>query len=531
MQSIIDERGNMMSVDKVQILIAMCIYVSVVIAIGLYYAKRASQSSDNYLIGGRSLGPWVTAMGAEASDMSGWLLMGLPGVAYWCGLSDAVWTAIGLFIGTYLNWLFVAKRLRGYSKIASDSITIPDFFSNRFKENKKIISTIAAVFILIFFTVYAASCFVTVGKLFSTLFDTSYFIMMIIGALFVVFYTFIGGFLAESASDFMQGIVMFISLIAVLIIGISTAGGISSVINNAKTIPGFLDFFGIAKPTVVDGVQQLAAAGKPLFGEAGKYGWLTIISTLSWGLGYFGMPHVLLKFMAIEQPSKLKLSRRVATVWCAISLTAAVAIGIIGRVLYPEALLTKSSSESVFILLSMEFLVPIFAGFVMAGILAATISSSDSYLLISASAFSKSIYHSVMKKDANDKQVLKMTRITLLVISAIAVLIALDENSVIFEVVSFAWAGFGATFGPLMLFSLFWKRTTRSGAIAGMLSGGIMVFVWYWLIKPIGGAFGIYELLPAFLVSCIAIVVVSLLSKAPSDEIKKEFELAKTFEG
>jgi sodium/proline symporter len=531
MRSVTDERGNMMNADKVQILIAMCIYISVVIAIGLYYAKRASQSSQNYLIGGRSLGPWVTAMGAEASDMSGWLLMGLPGLAYWCGLSDAFWTAIGLLIGTYLNWLFVAKRLRGYSKIASDSITIPDFFSNRFKENKKIISTIASIFILVFFTVYAASCFVTVGKLFSTLFNSSYIVMMVLGAIFVIFYTFIGGFLAESASDFMQGIVMFISLVAVLFIGISKVGGVSSLINNAKTIPGFLDFFGIAQPTVADGVQQLATTGKPLFGEAGKYGLLTIISTLSWGLGYFGMPHVLLKFMAIEQPSKLKLSRRVATIWCAISLTAAVAIGIIGRVLYPEALLTKSTSESVFILLSTEFFIPIFAGFVMAGILAATISSSDSYLLISASAFSKSIYHGIMKKDASDKQVLRMTRITLLVISAIAILIALDENSVIFDVVSFAWAGFGATFGPLMLFSLFWKRTTRAGAIAGMLSGGIMVFVWDGLIAPIGGVFAIYELLPAFLISCIVIVVVSLLTKEPSDDVKKEFELAKTFEG
>lgn len=518
-----------MSGERLQIFIAMCFYIAIVIGIGLYYAKRASASSDNYLIGGRSLGPWVTAMGAEASDMSGWLLMGLPGVAYWVGLSDAIWTAIGLLIGTYLNWLFVAKRLRGYSIIAQDSITIPDFLSNRFKEKKKIIAIIAALFILIFFTVYAASCFVTVGKLFSTLFATKYLYMMIAGALFVVFYTFIGGFLAESASDFMQGIVMFISLVLVLGVGITAAGGISAVINNAKTIPGFLDFFGIAQPTLVDGVQQLEATGKPLFGEAGKYGFLVVISTLSWGLGYFGMPQVLLKFMAIKKPEQLKLSRRVATVWCAISLTAAVAIGIIGRVLYPDALLTQSDSESIFVLLSMDFFVPIFAGFVMAGILAATISSSDSYLLIAASAVSKSIYHGIVKKDATDKQVLWMSRITLLVISAFAMVIALDENSIIFKVVSFAWAGFGATFGPIMLFSLFWKRVTRSGAIAGMLSGGIMVFVWKLLIKPIGGVFGIYELLPAFLVSCIAIVIVSLLSKKPSAEIEEEFELAKTY--
>lgn len=378
-----------MSGERLEIFIAMCVYMAIVIGIGLYYFKRAGASSDNYLIGGRSLGPWVTAMGAEASDMSGWLLMGLPGVAYWVGLSDAIWTAIGLLIGTYLNWLFVAKRLRGYSVIASDSITIPDFFSNRFKEKKKVISTIAALFILIFFTVYAASCFVTVGKLFSTLFATKYLYMMIAGALFVVFYTFIGGFLAESTSDFMQGVVMFISLVLVLIVGISAAGGISAVINNAKEIPGFLNFFGIAKPTLVDGVQQLEATGKPLFDAAGKYGFLTVISTLSWGLGYFGMPQVLLKFMAIKNPEQLKLSRRVATIWCTISLTAAVAIGIIGRVLYPDALLTQSASESIFVLMSTDFFMPLFAGFVMAGILAATISSSDSYLLIAASAVSK----------------------------------------------------------------------------------------------------------------------------------------------
>ena len=509
--------------DQIQVIIAMCIYISAVIAIGLYYAKRASSSSENYLIGGRSLGPWVTAMGAEASDMSGWLLMGLPGVAYWFGLSDAIWTAMGLLIGTYLNWLFVAKRLRNYSKTASNSITIPDFFSNRFRENRKVISTIASLFILIFFTVYAASCFVTVGKLFSTLFAAKYLYMMIAGALFVVLYTFVGGFLAESASDFMQGIVMIISLVVVLSVGISTAGGISKVISNAKEIPGFLEFFGIAQPIAADGVQKVEA-GRPVFGEAGKYGFLTIISTLSWGLGYFGMPHVLLKFMAIKNPDELKLSRRVATVWCLISLIAAVSIGIIGRLVFPTALLTQSEAENIFILMSLDFFIPVFAGFVMAGILAATISSSDSYLLIAASAFSKSIYHGILKKDASDKQVLFMTRLTLIIIAIIAMIIAIDENSIIFKVVSFAWAGFGATFGPIMLFSLFWKRVTREGAIAGMLTGGTMVFAWKLLVRPLGGIWDIYELLPAFVFSCIAIVIVSLLSDEPSADILQEFE-------
>ncbi|NLY43883.1 MAG: sodium/proline symporter PutP [Clostridiaceae bacterium] len=508
----------------------MTLYIVAVIGIGFYYAKRASESSGNYLIGGRSLSPWVTAMAAEASDMSGWLLMGLPGVAYWFGLSDAAWTAIGLGIGTYLNWLFVAKRLRVYSHIAGDAITIPDFLSNRFKEDKKVIMTIAALFILVFFSVYAASCFVTVGKLFSTLFNTKYIYMMLIGALFVVLYTFIGGFLAESASDFMQGIVMIFALCAVFIAGIAAAGGISSVVENAKNIPGFLDFFGIAQPKLIDGVQQVGENGKPLFNEAGKYGFLTIISTLSWGLGYFGMPQVLIKFMAIRKSNELKLSRRIAVIWVAISLFAAVAIGIMGRILYPAALLTQSEAERIFILMSSDFFVPLIAGIVMAGILAATISSSDSYLLIAASAFSKNIYHGILKKEASDKEVLRASRITLVVIAIIAAIIAMDENSIIFKVVSFAWAGFGATFGPIMLFSLFWKRVTRSGAIAGMISGGSMVFIWNKLIKPLGGVFGIYELLPAFVISCIFIVIVSLLSGEESKEIQEEFELAKTME-
>jgi sodium/proline symporter len=519
-----------MTGDKLQIFIAMCAYMAFVIGIGLYYAKRANESSENYFLGGRTLGPWVTAMSAEASDMSGWLLMGLPGVAYWCGLSDAIWTAIGLGIGTYVNWLFVAKRLRRYSAVAGDAITVPDFFSNRFKENKKVIMTIAALFILIFFTVYAASCFVTVGKLFSTLFGVKYQYMMVAGALFVVLYTILGGFLAESASDFMQAIVMVFVLVFVFIVGTSVAGGISAVLKNAKDIPGFFEFFGIAQPTVVDGVQQVSEAGKPLFGEAGHYGFLTILSTLSWGLGYFGMPQVLLRFMAIRKSEEITMSRRIATVWCFVSLFAAVSIGMIGRALYPSELLTQSSAESIFILMATKLLPALFAGIAMAGILAATISSSDSYLLIAASAFAKNIYQGVIKKNANDQEVMVVSRVVLILISILGMIIALDETSVIFTVVSFAWAGFGATFGPIMLFSLFWKRTTRSGTIAGMISGGVMVFVWKLMLKPLGGIFGIYELLPAFIISCIVIVIVSLISEEPSEEIQKEFELAKTYE-
>ncbi len=519
-----------MSGDQIQILVAMCLYLLSVIGIGIFYAKRANENSDNYFIGGRKLGPWVAAMSAEASDMSGWLLMGLPGLAYWCGLSDAIWTAIGLAVGTYLNWLLVAKRLRRYSVVAGDSITIPEFFSNRFKEKKKIILAIASVFILVFFAVYAASCFVTFGKLFSTLFGAPYKTVMIIGAIVVIAYTFLGGFLAESVSDFMQGIIMIIALCTVLTLGIVAAGGVSAILENIKAIPGFFDFFGIASPQVVDGVQQLDSAGKPLFGAAGNYGLLTIISTLSWGLGYFGMPQVLLRFMAITKSSELKKSRRIATVWCVISLMAAVAIGLIGRTLYPSELLTDGAAENIFIVMSTGLLPALIAGVVMSGILAATMSSSDSYLLIASSALSRDIFKGIIKKDATDKQVMFMSRVTLLALSVFGIIIALDEGSVIFKVVSFAWAGFGATFGPIMLFSLFWKRATRAGAIAGMLTGGGMVFIWKFLIKPIGGVFGIYELFPAFVLSCIVILVVSLVTKKPDKAILDEFEAAKIVE-
>lgn len=512
--------------QTIQILAAMVIYMAIVIVIGLVFAKRANKSSEDYFLGGRSLGPWVTAMSAEASDMSGWLLMGLPGVAYWCGLADAAWTAIGLALGTYLNWLIVSKRLRRYSIRANNSITLPDFFSNRFRENKKVIMTLSALFILIFFTVYAASCFVTCGKLFSTLFGAPYIAMMILGAVFVLLYTVLGGFLAESASDFMQAIVMVIALGVIVVISTVRAGGFGAVMDNARSIPGFLEFFGVAAPSLNEAGEQIVTAGTPVFGEAADYGMLNVFSMLAWGLGYFGMPQVLLRFMAIRKEEELKYSRRIAMVWVVISLAVAVFIGIAGRALYPTAHLTKAGAENIFITLATGSLPAILAGFVMAGILAATISSSDSYLLIAASAFAKNIYQGVYKKKATDKQVMLISRITLIVIALIAMVIAMDEDSVIFNVVSFAWAGFGATFGPIMLFSLFWKRTNRAGAIAGMVSGAGMVFVWKLVISKLGGAFAIYELLPAFLISSVCIIVVSLLTKAPSREIQEDFEAA-----
>lgn len=506
-----------MSSENIQHLIAMVVYMLFVVGIGVYFAKRANKNASSYFLGGRTLGPWVAAFSAEASDMSGWLLMGLPGLAYWSGLASAGWTAIGLFIGTYFNWLIVSKRLHKYS-VKVDAITIPGFFSKRFHENKKVILTIASLFIVIFFTVYAGQCLASCGKLFENLFGLGYHEMMIAAAIFVLLYTFLGGFLAESASDFMQAIVMIVALVAIFVLAVFNAGGWSAVIANANNYDGFMSLFQTATPSTTE---------PNVFGSAEPYSFLSICSCLAWGLGYFGMPQVLLRFMAIRKEEELPRSRRIAMIWVVISLAVAVFIGIVGRVIFPTALLTKTAAESIFITLSTSYLPPILAGFVMAGILAATISSSDSYLLISASAFAKNIYQGVIKKDASDKQVMLVTRITLLSIAVIAALIALDEKSIIFQIVSFAWAGFGATFGPLMILSLFWKRINRAGAIAGMISGAGMVFLWKLVISKIGGVFGIYELLPAFIFSTVMIVVVSLLTKAPSKEIEEDFEAVK----
>jgi sodium/proline symporter len=520
--------------NQIQIIVAMSIYMLTIIGIGVAYAKRANKNSSEYFLGGRGLGPWVAAMSAEASDMSGWLLMGLPGVAYWCGLADATWTAIGLAAGTYLNWLIVSKRLRRYSVVAGNAITLPDYFSNRFREKKKVILTIASLMILVFFSVYVGSCLVTCGKLFSILFQADYHVVMLIGAAFVIAYTMLGGFLAESVSDFIQGLIMISALVVVLTVGMFQAGGLGAVIDNVGEIPGFVDFFHIATPTVDEVTKiQIVEGGVPLFGAAADYGLLTILSMMAWGLGYFGMPQVLLRFMAIRKESQLTMSRRIATIWCVISMTAAVLIGLMGRHLFPNQveLISKAGSENVFIVISQTMFHPLFAGIVMSAILAATISSSDSYLLISASAVSKNIFQGLVYKKATDKQVMMVTRITLIAITIFGVILALDETSVIFDVVSFAWAGFGATFGPLMLFSLFWKRINQIGAVAGMLAGGAMVFIWKFVLAPMGGVWGIYELLPAFLFSCIVIVVVSLLTGEPSKEIQKDFDVYKSMKG
>ena len=500
------------------IIVTIVLYLAAMLLIGVYYGKKGSgSSSDDFYLGGRKMGPIVTAMSAEASDMSSYLLMGLPGLAYLCGLPEVTWTCIGLAVGTYLNWLIVARRLRRYSAHIG-AITVPDFFSRRFGDKKNTLSCIAAVVILVFFVPYTASGFKAIGTLFSSLFSVEYHTAMIIGAIVVIGYTVMGGFMAVSFTDLIQSIFMTVALIAVVIFGIHQAGGLDAVISNAKALPGYLNL-----------TQGYDAAT----GTAASFGGLSIVSTLAWGLGYFGMPHILLRFMAIEEEKKLNDSRRIATIWVVISMSIAVFIGVIGYSVSAAGkipfLTTSADAETIIIKLSdlmsrHGVFLAIMAGIILSGILAATMSTADSQLLAAASSVSQDLMQGFFGMKLSEKAAMYVARFTVVAIAVIGMFLAWDPNSSVFRVVSFAWAGFGAAFGPVVLFALFWKRANKWGALAGMAAGGIMVFVWKYLIAPMGGAWSIYELLPAFLVNCVVLVVVSLLTPAPEKEITDVFE-------
>jgi sodium/proline symporter len=499
-------------------------YLIAVMTIGIWYARRSNTNLEEYFLAKRRFGPWIAAMSAEASDMSGWLLMGLPGVAYFTGLGEAFWTALGLFIGTWINWALVAKRLRAYSQIANNAITLPEFFSKRFHDDKRILLAIAAVISLLFFSIYVGAQFITFGKLFSSIFGVSVAAMVVVGAVIVLFYTLLGGFWAVGFTDLIQGLLMVAALVLVLIFGFAHAGGFSGVARNLQNFPRFLDFFGVADP-------QGMSNGVPLFGAAGtKYGFITIVSIMAWGLGYFGMPQVLVRFMAVRNTATIRSSRNIAVIWCFIAQFAAVSIGLIGRAIFPGMFESGSAAESIFIRLSQNFFPPLLAGVVISGILAASMSSGDSYMLIVSSSLANDIYKGIFKKDAKETTVLWVARIAMLLVTLFGILVAVSGNQSIFRVVSYAWAGLGAAFGPLVLFSLFWKRTTFPAAVAGMVTGGAMVVIWKNAIAKIGGAFAVYELLPAFIISCVVIVVVSLFTEKPSAEIEKEFEAAKVTE-
>lgn len=508
-----------MTPAQICIMIAIVIYLAMMLVVGVSFSKKTKNVGDFYL-GGRQLGPLVTAMSAEASDMSGWLLMGLPGLALLCGTAEPVWTAIGLAVGTYLNWLFVAKRLRNYSAHIG-AITIPDYFSLRYRDNKNILMAIAAIVIIVFFIPYTASGFSACGKLFGTLFGIDYHLAMIVSAIVIVGYTSLGGFNAASTTDLIQSIIMTIALVIVLVFGVSKAGGMDAVMDNAKSIGSYLSL-----------TKCLSAQD----GSVVDYSALTIASTLAWGLGYFGMPHILLRFMAIENPDKIKTSRRVATVWVVISMGIAVLIGIVGRGMIQNGtianLATSAESETIIIqismLLSKSGIVPaLIAGVILAGILASTMSTSDSQLLAASSSASENILGGLFKVNLSETGKMVVARIVLILISVIGVVIAWNENSSVFRIVSFAWAGFGAAFGPVVILSLFWKRSNKYGALAGMIAGGVMVFVWKFAVAKLGGVFAIYELLPAFIIGLAVNIIVSLITPKPEQSIIDDFEAIK----
>jgi sodium/proline symporter len=488
----------------------------VLIGVGLYNGRKNKNSEDFYL-GGRKMGPFVVAMSAEASDMSSWLLMGLPGVAYLTGLADAFWTAAGLAIGTYLNWLITSRRLRRYSQIV-DAFTVPTFLSKRYHDKKNILSAISAVMIIIFFVPYVASGFAACGKLFNSLFGASYMTGVLLFAVIIVIYTMIGGYTSVATNDFIQSCVMSVALISITVFGVTKAGGMGAVMDNANSLAGYF---------------SLTALHDAATNTATSYGPITIISTLAWGIGYFGVPHVLVRFMSIEDEKKLVLSRRIASIWVVIAMGVAIFIGIVGlAVVNAGGMDALPDSERVIIALTSlmsthGFLPAILGGIILAGILAATMSTADSQMLVAASGVSENIVQDFLGKKLDSKQSLLVARITILAIAVIGVFLARDPNSSVFGIVSFAWAGFGGAMAAPMIMSLFWKRTTLPGAIAGMVAGGAMIFIWKYAVRPLGGAFDIYELLPAFIISFVVIIVVSLLTPAPSQEIMDEFERAK----
>ena len=500
------------------VLLAFAAYLVMMIVIGAIYSKK-NTSAEDFFLGGRQLGGWVAALSAQASDMSGWLLMGLPGAIYLVGVGGDGWVAVGLFVGTVLNWIIVSSRLRRYTIRANNSVTLPSYFENRFHDKNRVLMTVCSVTIVIFFLVYCASALAAGGQLFQSIFGVDYKIALTIGAMVILVYTFLGGFFAVCVTDFIQGMLMLVALLAVPIValfimgqdGLTIASGLA-----ANTLPSTTDdFVNIMKY------------------KDGSNNFINIISGLGWGLGYFGMPHILVRFMAVKSDKELNKSKSVAIVWVALSLFFACFIGVLGRAYLAPDALVAGGSEQVFIemikkLFMEDIKVPFIAGLFLCGILAAIMSTADSQLLVSASSVAEDIYKGLIKKDAEDKKVLMVSKLTVIVIAIIAYLIALNPNNTIMGLVSNAWAGLGAAFGPLVLLSLFWKRTNFQGAVAGVVTGALTVIVWDYLPLvngvTIGKTTGLYSLVVGFALSILAIVVVSLCTKAPSEEILQEFD-------
>jgi sodium/proline symporter len=496
------------------VIVAFVLYAGVMIGIGVAFFGKSGTLSD-YFLGGRKLGSWVAAMSAQASDMSGWFLMGLPGAVYAFGTGQ-VWIAVGLAVGTILNWIFVAKRLRRYTIAAQNSITIPEYFENRFRDASRVLRVSSAVFIIIFFAVYTASGFVAAGTLFSQVFGINYQVALGIGVLVILTYTFLGGFHAVCWTDLVQGSMMFVAILAVPIIAVFTLGGVGEV---SKVLPeGFRDVFA-------------DASGQPLTA-------VSIVSQLAWGLGYFGMPHILVRFMAIKDEATVKKSALIAGIWVVFALSFAVIMGAVGVAFVPGL----GDPETVFIqMIQKIFLGPgsippvsLLGGLFLCTILAAVMSTADSQLLVTASSITGDIYKGLIRKNASENHFVWFSRGAVLAVSLAAYLIATNRTSSIMKLVSNAWSGFGSAFGAVILFSLYWKRVNRAGAAAGIISGGLTVIIWDYLpliggasgTLSLGSATGLYSLVPGFLISLVFLLAVSLWTKKPSREITDEFDAA-----
>lgn len=509
-------------------IIAFAIYLGLMVWVGLRTAKGNNSASD-FFLGGRKVGPWVTALSAEASDSSAWLLMGLPGLCYLGGFKETFWTALGLIVGTYLAWLFIAKQLRKCSIAFGDSITIPEFLTNRFKDKTHILSIVSVFFIVVFFTIYTASGFVACAKLFRSVFGLNWNIGLLIGFVIILSYTIMGGYKAVCTTDFIQGALIFLAFVVSAVIIIFSLGGLPNALGQVK------DFTSRA----LNG--EFGEVFRNKFISNKSYSPLSAISAFAWCLGYFGMPHIIVRFMGIRSNKEIKTARRIGMSWMIISYIGTFIIGTLGTayllnkgillgadskevVLEGIKVLGTGTEEAVFSESMIKMYPAFIAGLFLCAILAASMSTADSQLLSASSAIGQDIFKGIIKKDASDKTVLLVSRISVFVVAFVGLLLALNPNSSIFNLVSFAWSGFGATFGPLILLALYWKGTTAKGAIAGLISGGITDVVWHYLPGDVCSIFAVYEILPAFLVCLLVTIVVSLFDKNKNPEMLADFE-------
>ncbi|WP_293780968.1 sodium/proline symporter PutP [uncultured Aeromicrobium sp.] len=485
--------------DQTYQLAALVIYFAAMVAIG-FYAYRRTASHEEYMLAGRNLPSWVAALSAGASDMSGWLMMGLPGAVYVAGLIEA-WIAIGLTIGAYLNWRFVAPRLRAYTEVSRNSITIPSFLENRLRDSSRLLRIASGVIILVFFTFYVSSGMVAGGVFFESSFDSDYLVGMVLVGGVTLLYTLFGGFLGSSLTDVVQGLMMMIALLIVPTMALIAVGGPGEALDALRQLePGHLSFVGGTALTTT------AVVG--------------IISALGWGLGYFGQPHIIVRFMALRDPSAAVVARRIGMSWMVLSLLGAVLGGLVGVAYFAQSSAALGDPETVMLLMSQLLLHPVVAGFVLAAVLAAIMSTVSSQLIVCSSALVEDLYRIVAKSDPSSRTLVALGRACVLVVAVIAALLALDPDGTILSLVGFAWAGFGASFGPVILLSLFWRKLTSWGALAGLVAGAVTVFAW--------DAWGtdLYEIIPGFLVNVVVAAVVSLATYRRDDEIEQEFDAA-----